>query len=70
MEGNVISYKAKLIAKGYRQIQGIDYDEPFSPIVMLKSIKILLAITASYKAKLIAKGYHQRQGSDYDETFS
>ena len=48
MEGNVISYKAKLIAKGYRQRQGIDYDETFSPVVMLKSIKILLAITAHY----------------------
>ena len=38
MEGNVITYKAK----GYRQRQGIDYDKTFSPVAMLKSIRILL----------------------------
>ena len=48
MEGNVITYKAKLIAKGYCQRQGIDHDETFSPLVMLKSIRILLAIDAHY----------------------
>ena len=48
MEGNVITYKVKLIAKGYHQRQGIDYDKTFSPVAMLKSIRILLAIVASY----------------------
>ena len=32
------------MAKGYRQRQGIDYDETFSLLAMLKSIRILLAI--------------------------
>jgi hypothetical protein len=45
--GNVTIYKSWLVAKGFRQIQGVDYDETFFPIVMLKSIRILLAI-ASY----------------------
>ena len=48
MEGNVISYKVRLVAKGYRQKQGVDYDENFSPVAMLKSIRILLAIAAHY----------------------
>ena len=48
MEGNVITYKARLVAKGYRQKQGVYYDETFSPVAMLKSIRILLAITAHY----------------------
>ena len=48
MEGNVITYKARLVAKGYRQKQGVDYDETFSPLAMLKSIRILLAIAAHY----------------------
>ena len=48
MEGNVITYKARLVAKGYKQRQGVDFDEAFSPLAMLKSIRILLAITAYY----------------------
>ena len=52
MEGNVITYKARLMAKGYRQKQGVDYDKTFSPVAMLKSIRILLAITAHYNYEI------------------
>ena len=46
METNVITYKAKLIDKGYRQRQEIEYDETFSHLAMLKSKNILLVIAA------------------------
>ncbi|KAL8115939.1 hypothetical protein AgCh_022437 [Apium graveolens] len=46
MDGNVQTYKARLVAKGFKQIHGIDYDETFSPVTMVKSIRILLAIAA------------------------
>ncbi|KAK8584073.1 hypothetical protein V6N12_068323 [Hibiscus sabdariffa] len=46
MDGNVQTYKGRLVVKGFRQIHGIDYDETFSPVAMLKSIRILLAIAA------------------------
>ena len=52
MEGNVITYKAKLIAKGYRQRQRVNYNETFSLITMLKSIRILIAIVAQYDYKI------------------
>ena len=43
-DGNIQTYKARLVAKSYRQIQGIDYEEAFSPVAMIKSIRILLAL--------------------------
>jgi Reverse transcriptase (RNA-dependent DNA polymerase) len=46
MDGNLTTYKARLVVKGYKQIQGIDFDETFSLVAMFKSIRILLAITA------------------------
>ena len=48
MDGNVSTYKARLVAKGFTQRQGIDYEETFSPVVMVKSIRILLVISAYY----------------------
>ena len=48
LDGKVETYKARLVIKGYRQIQGIDYNKTFSPVTMLKSIRILLAIVTYY----------------------
>ena len=48
IDGKVETFKAKLVAKGYTQKEGIDYEETFSPVAMLKSIRILLSITTHY----------------------
>ena len=40
----VKTFKATLIAKGFTQKEGIDYEKTFSPVTMLKSIRILLSI--------------------------
>ena len=52
MDGNVTTYKARLVEKGFKKIHGIDYDETFSPVAMVKSIRILLAIAAYYDYKI------------------
>ena len=46
MDGKVNTYKARLVAKGFKQVHGVGYDETFSPVAMIKSIRILLAIVA------------------------
>ena len=47
-DGNVTIQKARLVAKGFRQVQGVEYDETFSPVAMLKSLRIMLAISTFY----------------------
>ena len=44
-----LSTKLELSQKGFRQVQGVDYDESFSLVSMLKSIRIMLAIATFYE---------------------
>ena len=50
--GKMETYKVRLVAKSYHQRYGIDYDEIFSPMIMLKSIRIMLAIAAYHDYKI------------------
>ena len=45
--GNVIKNKARLVAQGYRQEEGVDYDEVFAPVARIEAIRLFLAF-ASY----------------------
>ena len=51
ISGNDI-YKARFVAKGYSQAEGIDYDETFSPTARMTSIRILLQLAAQYDLKI------------------
>ena len=44
--GKVETFKAQLVAKGYTQKEGFNYEETFSPVAMIKSIRIFLSIAA------------------------
>ncbi|GJY10416.1 zinc finger, CCHC-type containing protein [Tanacetum coccineum] len=48
MDGNVHTYKARLLAKGYTQLYGVDYEEKFSSIADIRAIWILISIVAFY----------------------
>ena len=51
-EGNVIRNKARLVAQGYSQMEGVDYDETFAPVAHMESIRILQALACHLKFKL------------------
>ena len=45
--GVITKHMARVIAKGYIQRQGIDFDEVFAPVAQLESMRLLLAHAAS-----------------------
>ena len=45
--GDLVKYKARLVVKGFGQKKGIDFDEIFSPVVKLSSIRIILGLATN-----------------------
>ena len=48
-DDSVTIFKARIVVKGFRQVQGVEYDEIFSLVLMLKSVQIMLAIATFYE---------------------
>ena len=44
--GVVIKPKARLVARGFVQQEGIDYDDAFAPVARMESVRVLLALAA------------------------
>ena len=51
-EGNAVRNKSRLVAQGYSQMEGVDYDETFVPITRMESIRSLLALACYLRFKL------------------
>lgn len=45
-QGVVVKHKACIVAKGYIQQPGINYDEAFAPVTWIESVRMLLTIVA------------------------
>ena len=45
--GEVEKYKARVVAKGFSQVEGVDYDQTFNPTVRFESIRQMVALGTS-----------------------
>ena len=45
-DGKVQKYKARVVAQGFTQVEGIDFDETFAPVAKLSSLRAILALAA------------------------
>jgi transposase InsO family protein len=46
-------YRARLVAKGYTQIEGLDYDQVYAPVMAIETFRIILALAAAWGLHLI-----------------
>ena len=51
VDGSVNRYKALVIAKGYAQMHGVDYEETFSLVAKMTTMRTMIAT-------VVAKGWH------------
>nr|GEW01744.1 hypothetical protein [Tanacetum cinerariifolium] len=84
--GGILENKDRLVARGYRQEEGIDFEESFAPVwelvphpdkVMVITLKWIYKVKLNElggilknKARLVALGYRQEEGIDFEESFA
>ena len=51
-DGIVIRNKVRLVAQGYTQVEGLDFEETYAPVTRLEAIRILLAYTCAHNIRL------------------
>ena len=51
-DGSIDKYKARLVVKGYRQTEGIDYFDTYSPVTRITSIRLIIALAALYNLEI------------------
>lgn len=51
-DGTINKFKARLVAQGFKQKSGIDFEETFSPVVRYDTVRILLSLVPSRKLKV------------------
>ena len=60
-QGKIVRNKARLVCKGYAQVEGQDFDETFAPVEILEAIRMFLAYATHNNFKL----YHMDVKSSF-----
>ena len=50
--GAIMQYKGQLVAKGFSQVPGIDFNDTFAPVVRLETFRLLMALAARYQLEI------------------
>jgi hypothetical protein len=50
--GQVEKFKYRLVAKGYSQVEGVNFGEIFSPIAKLTSIRLLMSLATTFELEI------------------
>ena len=51
-DGSINKYKARLVVKGYKQKECVDYFDTYSPVTRITSIRMLITIVALHKLEI------------------
>jgi Reverse transcriptase (RNA-dependent DNA polymerase) len=51
-DGKVIKYKSRIVAQGFTQIEGLDYDETFAPVAKFASICAIMALATEHDLEI------------------
>ena len=51
-DGSVDKFKERLVAKGYYQQEGIDFEETYAPVAKLNTIRLLVSLATKYNWKI------------------
>ena len=57
-DGSIAKHKARLVAQGFTQIFGLDFNETFSPVAKLTSVRLFLALAAQQNWTLLQLDVH------------
>eukprot|EP01037_Dinobryon_pediforme_P018407 gene18407-18677_t len=52
IHGVIVKYKARLVARGFEQVYGKDFDETYSPVTRLSSLRLLFALATQFDLDL------------------
>ena len=52
-DGSIEKFKARFVARGFSQVEGVDYDETFAPVARFSSIRAVISVMAEMGWKIL-----------------